>query len=142
MLSAALHFVRSLLCTATNQTPHERIFNFQRRSTSGSSIPSWLATPGPVLITRRVRSSKFDPLTEEVHLIKANPQYAHVRYPDGKEDTVALKHLAPKPTSNDKILETNRVVEVDSENPANDRAPANESFTTEDGTPNPSKTKV
>ena len=48
------------------------------------------------------------------------------------EDTVALKHLAPKPTSNDEILETNRVAEVDSENPANDAAPANESFTTED----------
>ena len=130
MLSDALHSVKSLLCTATNQTPHERIFNFQRRSTSGSSIPSWLATPGPVLIKSHVRSSKFDPLTEEVHLIEANPQYAHVRYPDGKEDTVALKHLAPKPTSNDEILETNRVVEV--ENPANDAAPANESFTTED----------
>ena len=132
LLSDALHSVRSLHCTATNQTPHERIFNFQRRSTSGSSIPSWLATPGPVLIKRHVRSSKFDPLTEEVHLIEANPQYAHVRYPDVKEDTVALKHLAPKPTSNDEILETNRVVEVDSENPANDAAPANESFTTED----------
>ena len=132
LLSDALHSVRSLLCTATNQTPHERIFNFQRRSTSGSSIPSWLAIPGPVLIKRHVRSSKFDPPTEEVHLIEANPQYAHVRYPDGKEDTVALKHLAPKPTSNDEILETNRVVEVDSENPANDAARANESFTTED----------
>ena len=43
-----------------------------------------------------------------------------------------LKHLAPKPTSNDEILETNRVVEVDSENAANDAAPANESFTTKD----------
>ena len=111
--SDALHSVRSLLCTATNQTPREQIFNFQLRSTSGSSIPSWLATPGPVLIKRHVRSSKFDPITEEVHLIEANPQYAHVRYPDGKEDTVALKHLAPKPTSNDEILGTNRVVEVD-----------------------------
>ena len=55
-----------------------------------------------------------------------------MRYPDGKEYTVGLKHLAPKPTSNDKILETNRVMEVDSENPANDAAPANTSFTTED----------
>ena len=70
-------------------------------------------------------------LTEEVHLIEANIQYAHVRYPDGKEDTVALKHLALKPTSKEELLETNRVVEVGSENPANDAAPANESFTTE-----------
>ena len=55
-----------------------------------------------------------------------------MRYHDGKEDTVALKHLAPKPTSNDEILETNRVMKVDSENSANDATPANESFTTED----------
>ena len=55
-----------------------------------------------------------------------------MRYPDGKESTVALKQLIPKPTSNDEILKTNRVVEIDSENPANDAAPANESFTTED----------
>ena len=88
--------------------------------------------PPTVLIKRHVRSSKFNPLTDEVHLIEANPQYAHVQYPDEKEDTVALKHLAPKLTLIDKILETNRVVKVDSENPANDAAPANESFTTED----------
>ena len=55
-----------------------------------------------------------------------------MRYPDGKEDAVALKHLAPKLTSNDEILETNRVMEVDSENRANDAAPANERITTED----------
>ena len=68
LLSDALHSVRSLLCSATNQTPHERIFNFLRISTSSSSIPFWVATPGPVLIKRHVRSSKFDPLTDEVHL--------------------------------------------------------------------------
>ena len=66
-----------------------------------------------------------------MHLIEANPQYSHVQYPGEKEDTVALKHLAPKLTSNDEILETNRIAEVDLENLANDPAPANESFTTE-----------
>ena len=65
-----------------------------------------------------------------------------MRYPDGKEDTVALKHLALKPISNDKILETNGVVEVQSKNPANDAAPANENYTTEDVDAEPSKTKV
>ena len=105
LLSDALHSVRSLLCTAINQTPHKQSLNFpQRRSTPGSSIPSWLANPGPVLIKRHVRSSKFDPLTDEVHLIEENPQYAHVQYPNGKEDTVVLTHLAPERTSNDEIL--------------------------------------
>ena len=96
VLPDALHSIRTLLCTATNETPHERMFNFQRRSTTGSSIPSWLATPGPVLLKRYVRKSKFDPLVDEVELIEANPNYAHIRFPDGREDTVALKHLAPK----------------------------------------------
>ena len=28
-------------------------------------------------------------------LLEANPQYAHVRFPDGWEDMVSIKHLAP-----------------------------------------------
>ena len=42
VLPDALHSVRSLLCTATNCTPHERLFSYQRRSSSGHSVPSWL----------------------------------------------------------------------------------------------------
>ena len=72
------------------------------------------------------------PFNRRSALDQSNPQYVHVQYSDEKEDTVALKHLAPKPTSNDEILETNGVVEIDSENSANDAAPGNESFTTED----------
>ena len=91
-----IHSVRSLLCTATNETPHERFFGFPRRSSAGASIPTWLATPGPVYIKRQVRTSKMDPLVDEVELLQANPHYAHVRYPDGRETTVATEHLAPK----------------------------------------------
>ena len=61
-----------------------------------SSIPSWLLQPGPVFIKRQVRSSKYDPLVDEVELLQANPHYAHVRYSDGRETTVAIKHLAPR----------------------------------------------
>ena len=96
VLPDVLHSVRSLLCTATNETPHERFFGFSRRSSAGASIPTWLATPGPVYIKRQVCTSKMDPLVDEVELLQANPHYAHVRYPDGKETTVATKHLAPK----------------------------------------------
>jgi len=64
ILPDALHSIRTLLCTPINETPHERLFNFQRRSTTGSSIPSWLATPGPVLPKRHVKTSKFDPLVD------------------------------------------------------------------------------
>ena len=48
VLPDALHSVRSLLCTATNETPHERMFSFKRRSTFGTSVPTWLSSPGPV----------------------------------------------------------------------------------------------
>ena len=73
------HSVRSLLCTATNETPHERFLRFPRRSLSGPSVPSLLAKPGPVLLKRNARSSKFDLLVEEVELLQANPHYAYVR---------------------------------------------------------------
>ena len=95
VLLDARHSVRSLLCTATYATPHERMFSYQRKSTSGVSIPSWLTTPGPVLLKRHVRNSKYDPLVDEVNLLEANPQYAHVQFPDGREDTISIKHLAP-----------------------------------------------
>ena len=95
VLPEALHSIRSLLCTATNATPHERLFAYQRRSPSGHSLPSWLATPGPVLLRRHVRTNKYEPLVEEVQLVEANPQYAHVRFPDGRESTVSMHDLAP-----------------------------------------------
>ena len=31
-----------------------------------------------------------------MELLEANPNYAHVRYPDGRKTTVSIKHLAPK----------------------------------------------
>ena len=95
VLPDALHSVRSLLSTATNSIPHERFFAFTRRSTFGGSLPQWLCTPGPVLVKRFVREHKTDPLVDEVELLHSNPQYAFVRYPNGREATVSLKHLAP-----------------------------------------------
>ena len=69
--------------------------NVSCRSSTGSSIPSWLAEPGLVYVKRHVRHSKFDPLVEKVDVFQANPHYAHIRYPDGRENTVSTKHLAP-----------------------------------------------
>lgn len=96
-LDRVLHSIRSLLCTATNQTPHERLFSFHRRSFNGYSFSSWLATPGPILLRRFVRSSKSDPLVEEVELESANPYYAHIRNPNGRQSTVSTKDLARSP---------------------------------------------
>ena len=55
VLTDALHSIRSLLCTATNATPHERIFAYNRKSTSGTTLSSWFTTPGPVFMKRNVR---------------------------------------------------------------------------------------
>ncbi|CAC5414189.1 unnamed protein product [Mytilus coruscus] len=90
VLPDALHSVRCLLCTSINCTPHERFFNFTRKSSSG------LANPRPVLMKKHVRATKYDPLVEEVDLLEANPTYAHVRLPDGRETTVSVRHLAPR----------------------------------------------
>ena len=97
VLCDALHSVRSLLCTATNVTPHERFFGFDRRSTQGSTLPMWLVTPGKVLLRRFVRDSKYEPLVDEVQLLEANPAYARIRHGDGRESTVSLNDLAPCP---------------------------------------------
>lgn len=95
VLPDALHSIRSLLSTATNTTPHERLFNYQRKTSTGHSVPTWLTTPGPVLVKRHVRHSKYDPTVEEAELVDANPQYAHIRFPDGRESSVSLRDLAP-----------------------------------------------
>ena len=60
VITNALHSIRSLLCTSTNSTLLERLFNYQCRSTSGNTVPTWLSTPGTVLLRRHNRQSKYD----------------------------------------------------------------------------------
>lgn len=96
VLPDALHSIRSLLCTTTNETPHERMFNYTRKSTSGRSIPSWVK-PGPIYIRNQPRKSKNDPIVTSATLIHANPEYAHVRLQSGVETTVNLRDIAQHP---------------------------------------------
>ena len=98
VLPEALHSVRSLLCTATNSTPHERFLNFDRRSMVGRTLPNWLIQPGPVLLRRFIRN-KADPLVDEVELLDANSSFANVRLQNGNEVTVSVSDLAPCPPS-------------------------------------------
>ena len=95
VLPDSLHSVRSLLCTSTNVTPHERMFLFQRRSSTGSSVPTWLTEADTALLKRHVRRSKQEPLCDEVDVLQVNPHYVHIRTGDGTEKTVSVKHLAP-----------------------------------------------
>jgi len=43
-LQEALHSMRTLLCTATDGTPHERMFRFQRIASFDTALPAWLQT--------------------------------------------------------------------------------------------------
>ena len=79
VLPDALHSIRSLLCVATNETPHEKLFRYQRKSATGESVPTWLSESDTALLRRHVRHSKQDPLVDEVTVLHVNPQYAHVR---------------------------------------------------------------
>ena len=95
VLPNVLHSIRSLLCTATNYTPHERMFCHDRKSYSGVSLPSWVK-PGPIYVKNHNRNDKSDLLVEEAKLLEANPQYAYVRLEDGRQIPVSLRDLAPK----------------------------------------------
>ena len=97
VLPDTLHSIRSLLCTATNTTPYERLFNFSRGSCLGLCTPTLLSLPGNVLLKIYVRTSKHEPLVDEVELIHASPNYARVRLPNGLEKTVTLRNIVPVP---------------------------------------------
>ncbi|XP_055490140.1 uncharacterized protein LOC129696344 [Leucoraja erinacea] len=99
VLPDALHSIRSLPSTATNTTPPKRFFNFKWRSSSGTSLPSWLTSPGPVLLHRYVRLNKNEHFVDEVELTDVNPSYATIKYRDGRQSTVSLHDLAPCPSS-------------------------------------------
>ena len=44
-----------------------------------------------------MRTHKNDDLVRKVELTEANPSFARVRFPDGRESTVSLEDLAPYP---------------------------------------------
>ncbi|XP_069765878.1 uncharacterized protein [Narcine bancroftii] len=87
VLPEALHSTWSLLCTATNQTPHERMFAFPRKSGTVMEWPACLSEPGTVLLKSHTRTCETDPLIQPSN-------YAHVKFPDGSTHIVLLRDLA------------------------------------------------
>ena len=79
----------------TNETPHERFFLFPRRAMFGTALPSWLLSPGTVLLHTFVRN-KSEPLCDIVDLVEANQHYAIVRHEDGSESSVSTSDLDRK----------------------------------------------
>jgi len=65
VLLEALHAFCSLMCLATNETPDERLLRLSRKAMFGPALPSWLLSPGTVLLRRFVRN-KGEPLCDPV----------------------------------------------------------------------------
>ena len=65
----------------------------------GRALPSWLIQLEPVLPRRFVRN-KNDHDVDEVELLEANPNFALVRFPDGRESTVSVSDLEECPKTN------------------------------------------
>ncbi|XP_003370004.1 conserved hypothetical protein [Trichinella spiralis] len=82
VIRLALHLLRRLLSTATNATPHERLFGSSSRTPTDTSLPTWLTTPGMVLMRRLSQTNNRNLLVEELELLEVNPKYAHVRLTD------------------------------------------------------------
>lgn len=96
VLPKCLASIRALLCTATNTTPHDRLFKFQRSSAYGMVIPEFLQHPGSQVLHKVHVRTKNDPLVERVTLLDTiSPYFARVEYKYGRTDTVSTRHLAP-----------------------------------------------
>ena len=94
MIPQALSANRSLICTATNETPHARMFIFERRDSQGFCLPDWLATGKDAYMKVFVRS-KDDPLVQPVKILEViNPFFARVEQQNGRIDTVSTQALA------------------------------------------------
>ena len=106
VLPPVMHSIRTLVCTSTNETPHERLFAYQRRTMMGHSLPTWLTQSNKVLMKKHVRQSKYDDICEEVDLIDVTPTYARVRLPTGREQTVSLRDLARLPEEHQSTMPT------------------------------------
>ena len=108
--------------------PTKDCFLFPRRSIIGTPLPSWLLTPGTVLMRRHVRN-KGDTFRDPVELVEGNPTYSVVRLRDGRESTVSTSDLAPyppahngnaDPANSDTLLESDGVCGNDVEDVAAD----------------------
>lgn len=86
MLHETLYAIGTLLCISMNATLHERFFKFPRRSSAGTSL---------LLLKRNVRQNKYDSTVNDVELLEANPHYALIQHPDGRQSNVSLRDLAP-----------------------------------------------
>ena len=99
-----------------------------------------------MLLKRFVKNSKYELNAIEVKLLEANPQYAYIKYPNGRESIVSLRHLAPIERSDSTSQNDNNIIENQTEphviedSPVNEIFQNNEHFNIEDKESHESKT--
>ena len=98
VIPEVFYSLHSLLCTATNEVPHDRFLKFPRRSMFSTNTPIWMTEPGPVYVRKHVRD-KYDPVVEKMDLLHAKQNYAVALSPEGREVTVSARDIAPTPAS-------------------------------------------
>ena len=87
------------------------MFSFKRQSTFGTSVPTWLSSPGPVYLKRHIHTSKYNPVVDKTDLLHATPNYMLVRLPNGRETTVSLKDVVLYISA-----DSNDIINIDNEN--------------------------
>mgnify|MGYP007092498123 CR=1 FL=1 len=112
-LQGALHVLRTLLCVRINETPHSRLFAFDRKTPSfktSLTVPGWLTTPKRVLFNN---INADPPSTQEVKLVSSNKDIAHVKLSNGKDITVKVEDLYPILNGNEEYSHNQDLIELD-----------------------------
>ena len=68
-----------------------------------------------MLLKGFVENCKYEPNVTEVELLEVNPQYAYIKYPDGREPTVSLRHLASIERNDSTSQNDNNIIENQTE---------------------------
>ena len=74
--------------------------------------------------------TKNQPLVDVVELVEANPNFAIVKFSDGRESTVSVTDLAPSPTREVEANETNLYVPYPTSNAETSEVNSSVSFST------------
>ena len=140
-LPDALHSIRSLMSTATRETPHERMFSFERKTSAGPGVPKWLAeSKGQDIWVRNFgRKSKSEPRVRKAKLIEAYPRYARIEFENGRRDTISVDDLAPKGSREPGSTERD-AQQVVNEEPESPRSPVRSSPGSNVSNPSPRPT--
>jgi len=104
VINEALNAQRSLLCTSTGSSPHDRLFGFKRKL-----LPCFdnkkldLSSDKFVYVRNFLRKSKNDPISVKAKLLNFNPSYSVIQYLDGRISNVNNKDIGVCPSLDDLI---------------------------------------